>query len=124
MTEAEPTFTLEEANAALPELRERLARIRVARQELIRSSERIRGRVAVDGGGHDGRDYFESVAVLKAEIQRLAVEGILLRDPETGLVDFPAELDGRRVFLCWRLGEDNVAFWHDVDSGFGGRRPL
>ncbi len=121
---AEPTFTLEQANAALPDLRERLVRIRAARQQVLRASELVGARVASDGGGHDGHEYFEAIAVLKSEIEHLAGCGIVLRDPESGLVDFPAELEGRRVFLCWRLGEDRVGYWHDLETGFAGRRPL
>ena len=60
----------------------------------------------------------------QAELLWLAEQGILLRDPDTGLVDFPAERDGRRVFLCWRLGEDHVAWFHEEQSGFSGRKPL
>ena len=120
----ERTYTVDEANAALPELRERLERIRAARQTILRAAERIRGQVAADGGGHEGKDYWEARASVKADIERLAEQGILLRDPETGLVDFPGEREGRRVFLCWRMGEDRVSHWHDVDSGFAGRRPL
>lgn len=122
--EEERTYTVDEANAALPELRERLERIRAARQTILRAAERIRGQVARDGGGHEGKDYWDARASVKADIERLAVQGILLRDPETGLVDFPGEREGRRVFLCWRMGEDRVSHWHDVDSGFAGRRPL
>ncbi len=122
--EDERTYTVDEANAALPELRERLKRIRAARQTILRAAERIRGRVATDGGGHEGKDYWEARASLKADIERLAVQGILLRDPETGLVDFLGEREGRRVYLCWRMGEDRVSHWHDVDTGFAGRKPL
>jgi len=122
--EDERTYTVDEANAALPELRERLERIRAARQTILHAAERIRGQVATDGGGHDGTDYWEARASVKADIERLAEQGILLRDPETGLIDFPGEREGRRVFLCWRMGEDRVSHWHDVDSGFAGRRPL
>ncbi len=126
MTDAEPeaTFTIEEANTLLPDLRGRLERIRWARQEVLGASVRIRGRVAADGGGHDGREYWEAIDVLRSEVEHVSGQGIILRDPETGLIDFPAELDGRRVYLCWRLGEDRVSFWHDLDTGFIGRRPL
>ena len=122
--EHEPLFTVDEADAALPELRERLARIREARQAILRAAERIKGRIATDGGGHDGRDHWEASAVLRAEIVHLSERGIILRDPETGLVDFPAEIDGNRVYLCWQLGEERVAYWHDIDTGFVGRKPL
>jgi hypothetical protein len=118
-------YTVEEANEMLPDLRERLARIRAARQELLRDAELVKARVATDGGGASGgRRYWEAQATLKAEIERLANENIALRDPESGLVDFPGEREGRRVWLCWRLGEDRVAHWHELDTGFVGRQPL
>jgi hypothetical protein len=117
-------FTVADANAELDALRARLPRLREARQGLIASSSRIEDAVAVDGGGVAGSDWFRHQQTLKDEVEYLAERGIMLRDPETGLVDFPAERDGERVFLCWRLGEDDVAYFHAVTSGFSGRRPL
>ncbi|MEO7457087.1 MAG: DUF2203 domain-containing protein [Gemmatimonadaceae bacterium] len=75
------------------------------------------------------------VAELEKKIQRIAREidafqaelesiGIQLKDRRIGLIDFPSELDGRRMLLCWQLGEPSVQFWHEVDSGFAGRQPL
>ena len=121
----ERSYDVAEANAMLPELRERLARIRDARQMILREAEVVKERVVADGGGsHAGRDYWDASATLRTELERLAAENILLRDPETGLVDFPAELDGERVYLCWRVGEEAVANWHPLDTGFASRRPL
>jgi len=121
----ERVYSVDEANAMLPGLRERLARIREARQVLLRSAELVKERVATDGGGAaGGRDYWQAQSTLRAEIERLAEENVVLRDAETGLVDFPGELDGRRVWLCWLPGEDRVAHWHELDTGFIGRRPL
>jgi hypothetical protein len=120
----ERRFTVEEANAELGELRERLPRLREARQRLIDTSERIAAAVEIDGGGVAGTDWFQAQEALKAELLWLADRGVLLRDPDTGLVDFPADREGRRVFLCWRLGEDDVAWFHEEESGFAGRRPL
>ena len=118
-------YTVDEANSMLPDLRERLVRIRDARQVLLQTAELVTERVATDGGGsHGGREYWDAQQVLKAEIERLSEENILLRDPETGLIDFPGEREGRRVWLCWRLDEDRVANWHEIDTGFIGRRPL
>jgi hypothetical protein len=91
---------------------------------MIDASRRIAEAVAADPGGVEGSDWFRSQQALKAELEYLARRGILLRDPETGLVDFPAEHEGRRVFLCWRLGEERVAWYHDEETGFSGRRPL
>jgi hypothetical protein len=117
-------FTVADANAELAELRERLPRLREARLGLIASSERITEAVASDGGGVAGSDWFRHQETLKQEIEYLADRGILLRDPDTGLIDFPAERDGEHVFLCWRLGEDDVAYYHGLHSGLSGRRPL
>lgn len=119
------SYSVEQANAMLPDLRERLPRIRQARQVLLREAELVREKVVTDGGGvHAGRDYWEATDVLRAELERLSEERILLRDPETGLVDFPGERQGERVYLCWRLGEERVAWWHPLDTGFSDRRPL
>ena len=117
-------FTVADANAELDALRERLPRLRAARQGLIASSSRIEDAVAADGGGVAGSDWFRYQQTLKDEVEYLADRGIMLRDPETGLVDFPAEREGERVLLCWRLGEDDVAYFHTERSGFSGRRPL
>jgi hypothetical protein len=118
-------YTVEEANAMLPDLRERLVRIRSARQTLLRTAEKIRGTVATDGGGKDGgRDYWEAKQILGAEVAHLAELEIALRDPETGLIDFPGEREGDPVFLCWRADEDHVGHWHDRSTGFSGRKPL
>jgi len=124
MAEAERLFTRDEAQTELAELQERLPRLREARHALIRASARITEAVAVDGGGVAGGDWFGAQQTLKTEVEYLADRGILLRDPETGLVDFPGLVEGRRVFLCWRLGEEKVAWYHEERSGVSGRKPL
>jgi hypothetical protein len=120
----ERLFTRDEADAELDELRRRLPELEEARQRLIETARTITDAVASDGGGVEGSEWFRAQRILKDGLEWLAERGILLRDPQTGLVDFPADVDGRRVFLCWRLGEDEVAWYHDEDSGFAGRRPL
>jgi hypothetical protein len=120
----ERLYTLDEANAELADLRERLPRLRVARDGLIAASERIKEAVASDGGGVAEVGWFTHQQTLKTELEHLAERGILLRDPEVGLIDFPAERDGRRVYLCWRLEEDEVAWYHEATAGFGNRKPL
>lgn len=124
MADLERRFSPDQANAELTELRERLPRLRDARHALIRASERITDAVAADGGGVSGSDWFEAQQTLKTEVVHLAERGILLRDPESGLVDFPGEIDGRSVFLCWRLGEDEVAWYHEEQAGFSSRKRL
>lgn len=120
----EKVFSVEEANSALGVLRGRLERIREARHELIRSTENIEQRVAIDGGGVEGKSWFDANTSLRTEVEALAAEGILLRDPETGLVDFPSERDSERVYLCWKLGEPAVAFWHPLDTGISSRKHI
>jgi hypothetical protein len=117
-------YDVEGADDALPMLRELLPRVRDARRALIRASERITAAVAADGGGVAGGDWFAAQGQLRSDLTTLADEGILLRDPETGLVDFPAEREGRRVFLCWRLGEERVGWYHEERGGFASRKPL
>ena len=121
---AEPEYTPEQANEMLPEMTESLLRIREARQVVLSGGERIREVASLDGGGRQGKKYWEALSTLRREVEALNEKGIVLRDPETGLIDFPAKREGRDVFLCWRLGEDRVEFWHGPDSGFAGRRPL
>lgn len=123
MTE-ERRFALEDAEALLPELRERLPRLRDARRRLIAASERVSEEVARDGGGVAGTDVLLAERDLRAELEWLAGHGVLLRDAEEGLVDFPSERDGQPMYLCWRLDEAGIGWWHDLTSGFVGRRPL
>ena len=61
---------------------------------------------------------------LRNLVQKINDSGILLKDPERGLVDFPTLWEGREVYLCWLIGETKIQFWHEVDAGFGGRQPL
>lgn len=121
---SELLFSAEQAEAELSELRVRLPRLREARRALIASGKKIREAVGADGGGVSGSEWFEHQQTLKAEVEYLAARGILLRDPETGLVDFPADREGRRVLLCWRLGEERVSHYHEEGAGFSGRKPL
>lgn len=123
MTE-ERRYTLVEANGELEGLRELLPRLREARRALIEASQRITDAVAADGGGVAGSDWFRAQQSLKEDVEELARRGIILRDPEAGLVDFPSEREGKPVLLCWRLGEQEVGWYHDEASGFRGRKRL
>ena len=120
----ERLFTVEEADAFLPDLRQTLPAMQEARKVVLASAERVRGAVAGNGGGSPAGEYAEALELIGRETERLSAEGIILRDLDAGLVDFPAERDGARVFLCWKLGEDSVAHWHPIDTGFSSRRPL
>jgi len=123
---AERLFTREEANLLLPRLRPLLERAREVSAVLgdRERQRRLRSVTVGNGGGEAAREMMaegDELSRIVAEITRL---GVVVRDPTTGLVDFPAELDGQPVFLCWRIDEDDVGHWHDRDSGFAGRQPL
>jgi hypothetical protein len=119
-------FTREEANALLPQLTAMLGQLRESKDELTdtEAHEALSEAAPANGGGDEGKQ----VGVAFLEVRRLlgTIEqaGIVLRDIDRGLVDFPALLDDREVYLCWELGEDEVAFWHDLETGYGGREPL
>jgi hypothetical protein len=121
---AERTFSVEEAESLLGELRERLARVREARQAVLANGQPIRDSAVGNGGGARGKVYWEALSTLRHDVEAMNAAGVVLRDPETGLVDFPALREGRDIFLCWRVGEEHVMFWHGTDTGFGSRRPL
>lgn len=123
---AERLFTREEANLLLPRLRPLLERAQAVSAVLgdRGRQKRLRSVTVGNGGGEAAREMMaegDELSRIVAEIRGL---GVVVRDPTTGLVDFPAELDGQPVFLCWRIDEDEVANWHDRDSGFAGRQPL
>jgi hypothetical protein len=61
---------------------------------------------------------------VRALVEQLTEAGVVVRYPDSGLIDFPSMRDGEPVFLCWQLGEDDVAWWHGPDEGFAGRKPL
>jgi hypothetical protein len=115
------SWTVEQANAALPRVGAALERIR----ELVSSARQEREGTAdlLEGNGHPPAPRVADQ--LRSAVQELTQEGIVLRDLDAGLVDFPARLDdGRQYLLCWVLGEPAVAWWHWPDTGFAGRRPL
>ena len=120
----ERIYTVEEANALLGEIREILERIREARQTILATAEKLRRGAVANGGGAEGSASMEAMATLREGVEALTRQGIVLRDADTGLIDFPAQREGRLVYLCWRPDEDRITHWHEVDAGFGGRKPL
>lgn len=119
-------YTREEAQALLPQLREWLQRLNDLRQDLERSDQRL---TALMHPGQDlGGDLVNQRIRTLADMQELLGEfqrrEIQIKDLERGLVDFPAIIAGREVFLCWERDEDSVEFWHDLDTGYSGREPI
>lgn len=122
-------FTVEEANALLPEVRIIAAKIQRAHRKLSQFREQAKeaAKAAEQGGGGmaNGVVYATILSDLTTQMAELEALGVQLKDFERGLVDFPSLRDGRVVLLCWQLGEgDELEWWHDVDAGFAGRTPL
>jgi hypothetical protein len=119
-------FTRAEASAFLPQLTTLLSRLRDARDELTdtETHEALSEAAPTNGGGEQGRRVGIAFLEVRRLIDTVEQAGIVLRDIDRGLVDFPALIDGREVYLCWELGEEEVAYWHDLEGGYGGRKPL
>lgn len=129
-----------EANALVPDLAVVVTRLRDQRTEIVEARDAFRRRegdlvdaLIADAANSEGDDpelrrlrlrIRGIVDQMQADVAWLDERGIVLRDIATGLLDFPALAGGRQVWLCWRLGEDRVEFWHGTEEGFGGRKPL
>jgi hypothetical protein len=119
-------YTVEEANALLPSVKPVLRRLRDAKDELTdtEAHEALSEAAPGNGGGDPGRKVGEAFLEVRGLLGTLEEAGIVVRDIDRGLIDFPAIRDGEEVYLCWELGEDSVEYWHDLESGYGGRRQL
>ena len=122
-------YTLEQASAVMAWVAERVGWVRDAHAQLVAlGSEAADAVAALDersGGGYPGRETARALVELSRAVGELDAVDIVLRDFERGLVDFPAIRDGEEVYLCWLVDEeDRIAFWHEPEAGFAGRRPL
>ena len=132
-------FDLDAANETLPELRTILETLRDERTQLIALRDEFARQTAPETTpGGTARPELDLAAErrrirlrmqgvidqMQAGVARIDELGVTLREIETGLVDFPALVNGRQVWLCWRLGEGDVEWWHELSEGFGGRQPL
>src|SRR3982751_3286982 len=138
-------YDVDRANARIPELRDILELLRDQRAELIRLRDLVLERQsAVEAGAESGLGSSRSsdddepndelrlirlrmqglIDQMQAGVARIDGLGITLRDIESGLVDFPALASDRQIWLCWRLGEEEVGWWHELSTGFSERQPL
>ena len=127
-------FTLDEAQRALADVRPLVERLVEQRADLLAANARqaeVAGNVAGNGGGLDLQAPARLAAAasaaehgLRDAIDALHDLGVLVKDVDAGLVDFPTLRDGQEVLLCWQLGEERIGFWHGHDEGFAGRKPL
>ena len=119
-------YTRDEARALLPQLREWLKRLGRLKTEQERSDKRL---ASLAQPGHDlGGQLVNSSIRTLAELQEILAEfqrrEIFIKDLERGLLDFPAIIGGREVFLCWEQDEEDIEHWHDLDAGYAGRERL
>ena len=119
-------FTREEATALLPQIRDWLHKLREARAALEVSDKRLNS--LMHSGQDLGGDLVNRWVKLLAEMQETLGEfrkrEIQIKDLDRGLIDFPAIIGGREVFLCWEQDEETVEFWHDLETGYGGRERI
>ena|ERR1019366_1471762 len=125
------SFTVDDANKTLPLLRRIVSdavRDYWQWQEKVRQLEAAAADRTIDHPNEDAERLEREAQDLAREIEGYVAEirqlGVQMKGLDTGLVDFPGEVDGRPVLLCWQLGEDRVQYWHDEESGFAGRRLL
>lgn len=119
-------YTREEAEGLLPTIRQWLEELRRFRGQLTTLDQRMAQLLSGgnDVGGETVNAWIRNLAGVRAVLRRFQRREILLKDLDRGLVDFPAVIGGREVFLCWEEGETAVEFWHDLDAGYAGRERL
>jgi hypothetical protein len=117
-------FTLGEATALLPRVRELVETLQEAQRAMEERHDEVMSSVPTNGGGAVHRAFFDASKASSTALNELTGLGVIVRDPANGLVDFPTERDGQPAFLCWKAGEDRIAWWHPTETGFSGRQPL
>jgi hypothetical protein len=127
-------FTPAEANSALPEVRdaaERLVGLRGRLRDLDRQQRDLVTAIGGNGGSYTGNDLNAAQDELRtladaanACTDRLLDLGVVVKDADLGILDFPAMRDGQMVLLCWRVGEESVGYWHGMSDGFAGRKTI
>lgn len=120
-------FTLEEARATLPRVKAMMDEIQAARREILRlrpEALTVIEKAASNGGNKAAGELTVHAMRLEQGVKGITALGVTIKDIDAGLVDFLGLRNGREVYLCWRHGEAEIGFWHEINSGFAGRRPL
>jgi hypothetical protein len=120
-------FTLSEANETLERLQPTIAEMRSGREEILELRPDLSDAledVLSNGFTPDTAELLQAFERVESAVRAIQEDGVLVKDINTGLLDFPSEREGRIVFLCWRYGELGITHWHDVNTGFSGRQPL
>jgi len=120
-------FTVEEANALIPELNDwvpRLQELYTLMHKGFPDIQKARSKAEYGGGSAYGTDYLNVALKANQITKNFEKKGCVLKGIEMGLVDFPSLREGREVYLCWKMPEQEIRFWHDLDTGFAGRQPI
>jgi hypothetical protein len=119
-------YTRDEARALLPKIRKWLKRLVALREEIERREEELKKLSAPgkDLGGPAINHWVKAMAEVKSVLLEFHHRDIQIKDLDRGLIDFPAILDDKEVFLCWEQDEEDIEFWHDLDAGYPGRERL
>ena len=120
-------FTLAEARAMLPQLRQLFKELHASRERARQADEKLGNSLAKSGGDLGGKlvvAMTSELVALNAEVRQLQERGVVIKDFDRGLVDFPSLRNGREVFLCWELEEDDIEFFHEIEDGYAGRERL
>jgi hypothetical protein len=122
----EKHYTREEARELLPQIRQWLARLNQLRKSVEKYELRLGQMTAksTDLGGETVNEWIRALADMQQILVEFQRRQIFIKDLDRGLIDFPAIIGGREVFLCWESDEDDVEFWHDLETGFAGRERL
>jgi hypothetical protein len=121
------TYTLAEARAVLPRVKELMAMVQAARRAILKlraaAWPALRA-AATNGGSKQAGELALEFGKLETGIKGIMALGVQIKDIDSGLVDFLGTREGREIYLCWQYGEDDIAFWHELDAGFAGRQPI
>src|SRR3989454_2048196 len=119
----EKHYTRDEARALLPRVREWLKQLSAARGRLAAVDQRVAKLLSSghDAGGETVTHWVRTIADIKQTLLEFHRREIQIKDLDRGLIDFPAVIGGKEVFLCWEQGEEDIEFWHDLESGYAGR---
>jgi hypothetical protein len=119
-------YTRDEARGLLPQIRQWFKQLSRTRERLDQLDRRLAGPLSAgnDAGGPPVNQWVKTLANLKGILGEFRRREIQIKDFDRGLIDFPAILGGREVFLCWEQDEEDIEFWHDLNSGYGGRERL
>jgi hypothetical protein len=125
--EYERTFTISEANHLIPQLHARFLSIQQAKAILVQTRKEIQkasAQAQYGGGSSLGHLYISGLQQVSTNLQAIHELGVLVKDMDIGLCDFPHLREGRVVYLCWKLGEDEIRWWHETTTGYKDRCPL